>query len=81
MTKEKKIEIIGERLLAVQQELVERELSPIPTPKLYEIMFRLSKIPEQETVSLEFMDEHDISAIKASRKLNETLSRRKMTFT
>jgi hypothetical protein len=38
MTKEKRIELYGERLLALQEELKKRDLSDIPTPKLFEMM-------------------------------------------
>ena len=40
MTKEKRIELFGERLLAIHEELAERDLSNVPTPKLFEIMIR-----------------------------------------
>jgi transposase len=38
MTKERRIELYGERLLAIQDELAKRDLSEVPTPKLFEMM-------------------------------------------
>ena len=52
MTKEKRIELFGERLQAIQKELAERErdLSDVSTPKLFEMMVRCSKALEAEAV-------------------------------
>lgn len=40
ISKEKRIELFGERLLAIDEELKKRDLSEIPTPKLFEMMIK-----------------------------------------
>lgn len=42
-SKEKRIELFGERLLAISEELKKRDLSEISTPKLFEMMVRCMK--------------------------------------
>jgi transcriptional regulator with XRE-family HTH domain len=67
MTKEKRIELFGERLLAIQKELADRDLSDISTPKLFEMMIRCSKALEAES-TVEFLSEDDIEARKNTRE-------------
>ena len=38
MSKEKRIELYGERLLAIKEELSNRDLSDISTPKLFDML-------------------------------------------
>ena len=71
MTKEKRIELLGERLLAVQKELEGRELSDIPTRDLIEMMIRLSKLLGSEAVNPQFMDETDINLAKSRKRSNQ----------
>jgi transcriptional regulator with XRE-family HTH domain len=71
MTKEKRIELFGERLLAIQEELAMRDLSDVPTPKLFEMMIRCSKTLEAEVDIPEFMSEEEIENIKRDRYISE----------
>jgi DNA-binding XRE family transcriptional regulator len=73
MTKEKRIELFGERLLAIQDELAKRDLSDIPTPKLFEMMIRCTKALEAEASMPHFLTENDIEAMKAKRKYDEQM--------
>jgi hypothetical protein len=83
MTKEKRIELFGERLFAVQEELSKRDLSDIPTPKLFEMRIRCSKALEAESIVPEFLSEDDIKNRKKDREIEFGLkeyvrNRRKM---
>jgi hypothetical protein len=71
MTKEKRIELFGERLLAIQEELAKRDLSDVPTPKLFEMMIRCSKALEAEADMPQFLTEEEIEAKKTKRESNE----------
>jgi len=71
MTKEKRIELFGERLLAIQEEISKRDLSDISTPKLFEMMIRCSKALEAESFVPEFLTKEDIEARKSKRELEE----------
>ena len=71
MTKEKRIELFGERLLAIQEELSKRDLSEIFTPKLFEMMIRCSKALEAESIVPEFLTKEDIEARRSKRELEE----------
>lgn len=71
MTKEKRIELFGERLLAIQEELAMRALSDVPTPKLFEMMIICSKTLEAEADIPEFMSEEEIENIKRDRYISE----------
>jgi hypothetical protein len=75
MTKEKRIELFGERLLAIQDELAKRDLSDISTPKLFEMMIRCTKALEAEASMPHFLTEEDIDAMRAKRKYNEELEK------
>ena len=48
MTQEKRIEMYGNRLLAMQDELARRDLSEVPTNKLFDMMMKCSKALEAE---------------------------------
>jgi hypothetical protein len=67
MTKEKRIEMYGERLLAIQDELAKRDLSDVPTNKLFDMMVKCSKALEAEAVSIGFLTDKDIEQIKEKR--------------
>jgi hypothetical protein len=71
MTKEKRIELYGERLLAIQEELSKRDFKDIPTPKLFEMMIRLSKALEAESIVPNFLTEDDIKNNKKERENNK----------
>jgi hypothetical protein len=72
MTKEKRIEMYGERLLAIQDELAKRDLSDIPTHKLFDMTIKCSKALEAEAVDLFpiFLTDDDIAQEKERRKLD-----------
>jgi orotate phosphoribosyltransferase-like protein len=67
MTKEKRIELYGERLLALQDELARRDLSEILTNKLFDMMMKCAKAFEAEIPSTKFMSEEDILEEKKAK--------------
>ncbi len=71
MTKEKKIEMYGERLLALQDELAKRDLSEIPTHKLFDMMQKSYKALEAEIKWPIFMTDEDVEERKKLRKARE----------
>ena len=73
MAKEKKIELFGERLLAVKAELAGRDLSEVPTPKLFDMMMKCQAALEKEAVRPHFMTEEDIEKAKTKRLYHEEL--------
>ena len=73
MTKERRIELFGQQLLAVQEELSKRGLSDVPTQKLMDMMMRLSKLLETEAIHPRFMTEDDIDREKSRREWREEL--------
>jgi len=54
MKKEKKITLFGEKLIALKKELDKRDLSEIPTEKLFDLMIKYSNYLNQEDVELVF---------------------------
>ncbi|HBP00919.1 MAG TPA: hypothetical protein DD454_01755 [Candidatus Moranbacteria bacterium] len=69
ITKEKRIEMLGESLDKVKQELAKRDLSGVPTEKLFSLNFRLlQEIKTEETTALSFseksMYEVDLTDLK-----------------
>jgi transposase-like protein len=51
MTKERRIELYGERLLAIKEELSKRDLSDISTPKLFDMLIKCSNVLQTEYVA------------------------------
>jgi hypothetical protein len=79
MTKEKRIELFGERLEAIQKELAKRDLSDVSTPKLFEMLIKCSKALEAETDIPAFMSEEEIENIKRDQKiLNDSFERHRI---
>lgn len=68
MTTEKRIEMYGERLLAIQDELAKRDLSEIPTNKLFDMMLKCSKALEKEIPDPNFMTDEEIEEEKGFRR-------------
>jgi hypothetical protein len=70
MTKEKRVEMFGERLLAIKDELAKRDFSDIPTCKLFDMMIKCSKALEAEaaTLSPSFLTDDDIIEEKERMK-------------
>ena len=54
MKKEKKITLFGEKLIKLIKELDKRDLSEIPTEKLFDLMIKYSNYLNQEDVELVF---------------------------
>jgi hypothetical protein len=79
MTREKRIEMFGERLLAIRDELAKRDLSDIPTYKLFDMMIKCSEALEAETSDLgpSFLTDDDIVQIKEERKSEQELQMRR----
>lgn len=73
ISKEKKIELLGERLLAVKEELARRDLSDVPTSKLFDMLLKCQAALEKEAVRLVFMTEEDIERAKTKRLYHEEL--------
>ncbi len=69
MTKEKRIEMYGERLLALQDELAKRDLSQIPTNKLFDMTMKCSRALQQEIEMPQFLTEEDIKEKKMRREI------------
>jgi len=60
LTKEKRIELFGERLKAIKEELDKRDLQDVPTDKLIELLLKYHRILKEEFVPLEFMEEDEL---------------------
>jgi len=67
MTQEKRIEMYGNRLLAMQDELARRDLSEVPTNKLFDMMMKCSKALEAEISKPAFLTDEDIEREKKER--------------
>jgi len=67
MTKEKRIEVYGNRLLAIQDELAKRDLSEVPTNKLFDMEVKCSKVVEAEISNPAFLTDEDIETRKNKR--------------
>ena len=74
MTKEKKLEMYGERLLAIQDELAKRDLSDIPTNKLFDMMIKCSQAFEAEAGTTDFLTDEDIEQLKERRKFDHKIA-------
>lgn len=68
ISKEKRIELFGERLLAINEELKKRDLSEISTPKLFEMMIKCMKALEAEKEEPVFL-----SDVEMERKRDERI--------
>ena len=73
MAKEKKIELFGERLLAVKEELARRDLSDVPTPKLFDMLLKCQANLEKEAIEPVFWTDDDIERVKMKRLYREEL--------
>ena len=67
MTKEKRIEMYGNRLLAMQDELARRDLSEVPTNKLFDMTMKCSKALEAEISNPAFLTDEDFKRRKNER--------------
>jgi len=73
MAKQKRIELFGERLLAIKDELEKRDLSEIPTPQLFSMMVKCQTILKKEETALEFMTDEQMKARKGKRENEELM--------
>jgi len=69
ISKEKRIELFGKDLLAINKELEKRDLSEVSTPKLFEMKIRCLKALEAEMEVPEFLSEKDIERKRDERIL------------
>ena len=69
ISKEKRIELFGKDLLAINKELEKRDLSEVSTPKLFEMKIRCLKALEKEMGEPEFLSEKDIERKRDERIL------------
>ncbi len=76
ITTKKRIEIYGERLKAILDELAKRDLSNIPTNKLFEMMLKCEKALEEEIPNIEFITDEEVKEKKKYRKAVEARRRR-----
>jgi len=59
LTKEKRIELFGERLKAIKEELDKRDLKDVATDKLIELLLRYHRILKEEFTPLELMKKEE----------------------
>jgi|GEM_PF-2518987 len=69
ISKEKRIELFGEKLLAINEELKKRDLSEVPTPKLFEMMIRCCGVLEAEMGEPVFLSEAEVERRRDERIL------------
>ena len=67
ISKEKRIELFGERLLAINEELKKRDLSVIPTPKLSEMIMKCMKALEAEKEEPVFLSDEEMERKRDER--------------
>jgi orotate phosphoribosyltransferase-like protein len=67
ISKEKRIELFGERLLAINEELKKRDLSVIPTPKLFEMIMKCMKALEAEKEEPVFLSDEEMERKRDER--------------
>lgn len=71
MTTEKRIEMYGERLKKIRDELAKRDLSDIPTNKLFEMMAQCEMMLEKEIPSVKFKTIEEMEMEKKFRIAKE----------
>jgi hypothetical protein len=76
MTKKKRIEMYGEKLLAMEDELSRRDFADISTPKLCEMIIKYSKALEAEIDKPKFLTDDDIKEKRKTREANREMSKR-----
>jgi transcriptional regulator with XRE-family HTH domain len=69
ISQEMRIELFGKHLLAINEELKKRDLSEIPTPKLFEMMIRCVKALETEMGAPVFLSEAEMERKRDERIL------------
>ena len=61
--KEKRIELFGEKLKAINDELSKRDLSDIPTERLLDLLGKYGKLLKEEEVTIVFKKEEKVSIL------------------
>ncbi len=61
--KEKRIELFGEKLKAINDELSKRDLSDIPTERLLDLLGKYGKLLKEEEVTTVFKKEEKVSML------------------
>jgi len=65
LTKEGKIKLLGEAVKKLKTELDKRDLSDVPTAKLYELLDRYHELARTEAVDPDFRDTKALEEAKA----------------
>ena len=60
MLKERRIKLFGEKLKAISEEIDNRDLSDIPTEKLFDLFFKMYRVLEREAVDVKFFGDDEI---------------------
>ncbi len=63
LTKQKRIELFGEKLQAIKDELEKRDLSDIPTKRLFELLEKYSKNLQEERHFVSFQQESELQGL------------------
>ena len=74
ISKEKRIELFGERLLAINEELKKRDLSEISTPKLFDMMIKCMKALEAEKEEPVFLSDEEMERKRDERIFANNIS-------
>lgn len=64
MLKERRIQLFGEKLKKISEELESRELSEVSTEKLFDLFFKMYGLLEKEAVDLDYMSDDEIDIQK-----------------
>lgn len=67
LTTEARLQLFGEQLESVKAELARRNLSDMPTHKLFEILIALHKALKEEAIEPHFMTEEEAEERKTDR--------------
>jgi len=60
MLKERRIKLFGEKLKAISEEIDNRDLSDIPTEKLFDLFFKMYRVLEREAVDVKYFSDDEI---------------------
>ena len=67
MAKQRRVALFGERLLAIKEELDKRDLSEIPTPKLFDMMIKCEERLKREEKDISYMTDDEITISQGKR--------------
>ena len=60
LLKERRIKLFGEKLKAISEEIDNRDLSDIPTEKLFDLFFKMYRVLEREAVDVKYFSDDEI---------------------